>query len=124
MTETADSADKLTHDDKLNLLDSLSMVLSRTTYLKIWCEQHNDANAGALEQRRISLSASYDKLSAALWDDWIGAAKAVNASMNSATDAVLESVDKVKADVAAVQNVVKALGFIDQIIQIAGTLRP
>jgi hypothetical protein len=124
MTGAADSADKLTHDDKLNLLDNLSMVLSRTTYLKIWCEQHNNANAGALEQRHLTLSAAYDKLSAALWNDWIGAAKPVNASMTSATSAVLKSVDNVKADVATVENVAQAIGLIDGVIQIAGALRP
>jgi hypothetical protein len=119
---TSDAAAQLTHDDKLNVLDNLSTVLNRTIYMKIWSEQHNDASAGPLQQRCLALSAQYDKLSAALWEDWTGASGTVISSMKSAAGAVLASVDKVKADVAAAQNVVQALGFIDQIILIADAL--
>jgi hypothetical protein len=113
------------HGDKLQLLNNVSNCINAAVYLKMWCDQNQDqTNSNNYEQRLKKLNAAYTKLSKALWQDWIGDAAAVKKNLQAATDNVNQSVKNVQSNVNTAQNIVKALGYLDQAIAIAAKLAP
>jgi hypothetical protein len=122
----APSANAITdHGDKLDVLNNLSAVINGTVYLKISADQSADAASSAQLALRLSrLNTEYSALSGALWQDWIGQAAAIKTQMTVASAGVTQCVNDIKAGVNTAQNVVKAIGYIDQAIQIAAKLLP
>jgi len=113
------------HGDKLQLLNNLSSVINATVYQKMWCDQNQDQTNSSNYALRLSrLNASYTTLSKALWEDWIGDAATVKRNMQAATDNVNQSVKDIQSNVNTAQNIVKALGYLDQVIAIAAKLAP
>jgi hypothetical protein len=113
------------HGDKLQLINNLSSSINATIYLKMWCGQNQDqTNSDKYALRLNRLNALYTTLSNELWKDWIGDAAAVKKNMQAATDNVNQSVKDIQSNVNTAQNIVKALGYLDQAIAIATKLAP
>jgi hypothetical protein len=113
------------HGDKLQLINNVSSSINATIYLKMWCDQNQDqTNSDKYALRLNRLNALYTTLSNELWKDWIGDAAAVKKNMQAATDNVNQSVKDIQSNVNTAQNIVKALGYLDQAIAIATKLAP
>ncbi|MGD0073091.1 MAG: hypothetical protein ABSD31_01975 [Candidatus Binataceae bacterium] len=113
------------HGDKLQLLNNLSSSINGTVYLKMWCDQNQDqTNSNNYALRLNRLNALYTTLSNALWKDWIGDAATVKKNMQAATRNVNQSVKNIQSNVNTAQNIVKALGYLDQAVAIAAKLAP
>lgn len=113
------------HGDKLQLLNNLSSAINATVYLKMWCDQnHDQTNSDKYALRLNRLNALYTTLSNALWTDWIGDAATVKKNMQAATDNINQSVKDIQSNVNTAQDIVKALGYLDQAIAIAAKLAP
>jgi len=91
----------------------------------MWCDQNQDqTNSDKYSLRLNRLNALYTTLSNALWKDWIGDAATVKKNMQAATDNVNQSVKDIQSNVSTAQNIVKALGYLDQAIAIAAKFAP
>lgn len=126
MSSGAASANAISdHGDKLALLNNVSNCINATVYLKMWCDQNGDtANSAKYQQRLTQLNTLYTKLSNAIWQDWIGQSATVKGGLQAATDNVNQSVKNIQSDVDTANNIVKALGYVDQAIAIAAKLAP
>jgi hypothetical protein len=126
MSNTTASASAISdHGDKLQLINNLSSSINATVYLKMWCDQnHDQTNSNNYAPRLNRLNALYTTLSDALWKDWIGDAATVKKNMQASTDNVNQSVKDIQSNVNTAQNIVKALGYLDQAIVIAAKLAP
>jgi hypothetical protein len=126
MSDGTASASAITdHGDKLQLLNNLSSAINATVYLKMWCDQNQDqTNSNNYALRLNRLNALYTTLSNALWTDWIGDAATVKKNLQSITDNVNQSVKDIQSNINTAQNIVKALGYLDQAIAIAAKLAP
>lgn len=113
------------HGDKLQLLNNVSYCINAVVYLKMWCDQNQDqTNSNNYAQRLSKLNAAYTKLSNALWQDWIGDAAILKKNLQAAADNVNQSVKNVQSNINTAQNIVKALGYLDQAIAIAAKFAP
>jgi hypothetical protein len=113
------------HGDKLQLLNNLSSVINSTVYLKMWCDQSRDrTNSNNYALRLNRLNALFTTLSNTLWTDWIGDAATAKKNMQAATDNVNQSVKDTQSNIHTAQNIVKAVGYLDQVIAIAAKLAP
>lgn len=113
------------HGDKLQLLNNLSSSVNATVYLKMWCDQNQDqTNSDNYALRLNRLNVLYTTFSGALWKEWIGDAAIVKKNLQAATDDVNQSVKDIQSNVNTAQNIVKALGYLDQAIAIAVKLAP
>jgi len=113
------------HGDKQQLINNVSSSINATIDLKMWCDQNQDqTNSDKYSLRLNRLNALYTTLSNALWKDWIGDAATVKKNMQAATDNVNQSVKDIQSNVSTAQNIVKALGYLDQAIAIAAKFAP
>jgi len=113
------------HGDKPQLINNVSSSINATIDLKMWCDQNQDqTNSDKYSLRLNRLNALYTTLSNALWKDWIGDAATVKKNMQAATDNVNQSVKDIQSNVSTAQNIVKALGYLDQAIAIAAKFAP
>ncbi len=126
MSNGTASASAITdHGDQLQLLNNLSSSINATVYVKMWCDQNQDKlNSNNYALRLNRLNALYATLSKVLWQAWIGDPATVKKNMQAATDNVNQSVKDIQSNVNTAQNIVKALGYLDQAIAIAAKLAP
>ncbi|MCX7095024.1 MAG: hypothetical protein NTY50_16440 [Methylobacter sp.] len=109
--------------EKNLLLDALSVSYNRTNYLKALCEEQAlTEEAGQLDRRKARLKLEIDGLLHDLYDNWIGDAKTLNGQLDESNKAVDKAVKDIEQKVKTAENVVKAIGYIDDVIKIAAGL--
>ncbi|MGJ8654498.1 MAG: hypothetical protein ACSHX8_14655 [Opitutaceae bacterium] len=111
--------------DKNILLDKLSISYNRTNYLKILCEEEGLLDqALKLERRRSRLKLEIDALLRDLYQDWIGDAKSLKGNIDGSNKKLKEAIKDIEKKIKIAQNIVKAVGYIDDVIKVATDLVP
>ena len=85
---------------------------------RLWLEG-DKAYANSAELKANALYGELSKLKANLWGDWTSDAAAATKAIDDAADAVDTSINEVKGDIKNAQKVVRALGYLDQLIALA-----
>lgn len=85
--------------------------------LKQMPEQANELKAHGKE-----LSRKIDLLIAQTMSDWVGDAELIIKDVKSTNRKVQRSINDIQNDVNVAKNVVKIVGFIDEIVEIVGTI--
>lgn len=82
-------------------------------------------NTDKAEQVRIAgkvLTRQIDSLIAQTMVDWVGDASELNQKVKSINTKIQRSISEIKSDVNTVNNVIKLVGFIDEVVNIAASL--
>jgi hypothetical protein len=113
----------MTPAEKNLLLDRLSVCYNRTNYLKVLCEEQELTNdAKSFGRRKDRLKVEIDGLLQDLYHEWIGEANAIRKKLDESNKAVDKAVKDIEQKIKTAQNIVKALGHIDDVIKIATDL--
>ena len=81
--------------------------------------QQKETEANEIRDANETLSAEIDNLQAQLMQEWLANAKTVMADLGKKTDALDETVTKIKKKVKLAENVTKAVGLLDDAVVIA-----
>ena len=109
--------------EKNTLLDNLSVCYNRTNYLKALSEEQGRTDeAKRFSRRKDRLKLEIDGLLRDLYQEWIGDAKALREKIEVSNKALDESIKDIEQDIETAQNIVKAIGYIDDVIDIADRL--
>jgi len=109
--------------EKNLLLDTLSVCYNRANYLKALCEEQGLVDeAMRFGRRKDRLKVEIDGLLRDLYLDWIGDANALKNKLDESNKAVDAAVKDIERKIETAQNIVKALGYIDDAIKIAAGL--
>ena len=113
----------MTSAQKTALLDRLSICYNRTNYLLIVCEEEGLADEAAqLARRKARLKLEIDGLLRDLLQSWIGVASVLKAQLDKSNKAVKAAVKEIEKNVKTAENIVKAIGYIDDAIKVAADL--
>lgn len=111
--------------NKLELIHGLERTMSKGHRLVLTLRfQGRTQEARRVEARAKKLSKHIDKLMAAAMDDWLGSATQLKLRLARSNNRIQYSLREIqkKKDVAA--NVVKIIGHLDDVIQLAADLVP
>jgi hypothetical protein len=110
--------------EKNELLDSLSTHYNRVNYLKILAEEKNSSPdvIGQIERRKTRLKTEIDMLLKDLYADWIGDAAQLKKSVDNGNQGLNGCIANIEKDIGTAQQIVKALGYVDSVIELAGDL--
>jgi hypothetical protein len=109
--------------EKNLLLDRLSVCYNRANYLKALCEEQALTDEAArFDRRKARLKLEIDGLLRDLYQDWIGDAKTLKGKLDESNKAVDKAIKDIEQKIKTAENVVKALGCIDDAIKIAANL--
>jgi len=115
----------MTQNGKNQILDQLSITYNRTNLLKIISEeQGNLIDAKKFEIRKKRLKTEIDELIQNLLQEWIGDAKQLKIKIINSNSEISKSIKDIQSKIKLAENIVKALGFIDDAIQLAANLFP
>ena len=109
--------------DKNALLDKLSVCYNRTSVLLLTCQQQglND-EAARVQIRKDRLDLETENLISNLLNDWIGVATTLGGTIDTSNQRLTQAVADIQGDINTAQNIVQALGYIDQVVGIAAKL--
>ena len=112
-------------DDKNDLLDKLSVCLNRAHWARLTCEARGrSADAAKFDKRISRLQLEIDRLIQELLNDWTGSAAKLKDNLDAANAGLRDAIADIEQSVKTAQNVVKAIGYIDDVLAIAADLIP
>ena len=116
----------MTISEKNELLDNLSVCYNRVNYLKILAEEKgsNPDVITQIERRKSRLKTEIDMLLRDLYANWIGDAAKLKKSIDSGNKQLNGCIADIEKDINIAQKIVKALGYVDNLIKIAADLIP
>lgn len=110
---------------KENAIDSMQITLHRSRNLALEFRFYgDDTSALKLEKKNKELSKLIDKLIIAAVENWLLDAKKVTANIKKSNTSLQRSITSIKKKKNIGDNLVKALGLVDDVISIAKTLLP
>jgi len=110
----------MTATEKNLLLDRLSVCYNRTNYLKIVCEENKALDEAAqFDRRKARLRIEIDGLLRDLYHNWIGDAQTLKGKLDDSNRALDKCISNIEADIKTAENIVKAIGYVDNIIKVA-----
>ena len=113
----------MTISEKNVLLDNLSVCYNRVNYLKIKAEEKNQPDTAAqFERRKSRLKNEIDGLLRDLYASWIGDAAQLTTKLTASNKDLNACIADIEKDIKFAENVVKALGYVDDVIKIAADL--
>lgn len=113
----------MTISEKNDLLDSLSICYNRVNYLKVLAEEKNDSDtASQLDRRKSRLKTEIDGLLQDLYADWIGDAASLKNNIDDNNKKLNDCIADIEKDITIADNIVKAVGYVDQVITLAAGL--
>jgi len=115
----------MTISEKNELLDRLSVCYNRTNYLKILCEEKNKPDEAAkLEKLKERLKLKIDGLLRDLYQNWIGSANELKIDLDKSNIELDKCIKEIEGDIETAQNIIKGIGYIDDVIKQAANLIP
>ncbi len=106
--------------NKNDILDLLSVASNKASYLRAIClEQGNNADAAKFKKRRNRLRVEIDELLEEVYQDWIGDANELKTNIDNANNDLKKSIDDIEQKINTAQNIVKAISYLDKMIEIA-----
>ena len=112
-------------DEKNALLDECGVCYNSVNYLKTLAEEKNadPALIDRLDGQKRDLKTMTDGLLQNLYSDWSGEAKELKGSIDKSNANLNQSIEAVKKDEQMAQNLVNAVGYIDDVVKVvAGML--
>jgi len=110
----------MTATEKNLLLDRLSVCYNRTNYLKIVCEENKALDEAAqFDRRKARLKIEIEGLLRDLYHNWIGDAKTLKGKLDDSNRALDKCIKNIEADIKTAENLLQAVGYIDDIIKVA-----
>ena len=114
----------MTISEKNELVDNLSTHYARLNYLKIFAEEKNgspDAIA-QIERSKTRLKTEIDMLLKDLYANWMGDAAQLKRRVDSSNQGLNRCIADIEKDINVAQKIVEALGYVDDVINLAGDL--
>ena len=114
----------MTISEKNELLDNLSTHYTRVNYLKVLAEEKKSSPEviEQAEQRKTRLKTEIDMLLKDLYANWNGDATQLKRSVESGNQGLSRCIADIERDVDIAQKMVEALGYVDDVIDLAGDL--
>lgn len=113
----------MSQEEKEKVLDRLSITKRNAHKLEIRLRFRGDEDGAAkVRTKSERLSKKIDKLLAALMTDWMGSLEVTTKSLEKVNKDILRVIDEIKDEIDAAKKVVKALGYLDDAINIATKL--
>jgi hypothetical protein len=84
--------------------------------------QGNEEDANEVKKKREKLTGQIDDLLKRSMEAWLMSAAEVEADLNNANTSLQKAIRDIKGKAETAKNVVKAIGFIDDAVSIAGKL--
>jgi DNA integrity scanning protein DisA with diadenylate cyclase activity len=110
-------------EDKELIVDKLLITKRKGHNLEIdLMFKEMEADAKKVKTKTNKLSKKVDSLLAALMQDWIGSAKLTIESIKKTNENLQKTIRDIKKDVEVAKNIVKAIGYLDDVIMIAANL--
>ncbi|HOW64394.1 MAG TPA: hypothetical protein P5186_13020 [Candidatus Paceibacterota bacterium] len=107
-------------NDKILLLDRLSVCYNRVNYLIALCkEQALTDEANRLGRRKERLKLEIDGLLRDLYANWVGDAKALKVKLETSNQSMDEAIKEIERQIKVAENIVRATGYIDGVIKVA-----
>lgn len=115
--------DVKTHDEKQDILDSLLAIQYQGQLAVIHLKLHNEtAQADKVRECTERLSEEIDILLIKMMDEWLAMASTVTQQLVDATSNIATAIVDIKKQIQIAQNVVKVLGYLDDVVAIARKL--
>lgn len=115
----------MTISEKNELLDNMSICYNRINYLKIISEEKSQPDMTAqLERRKNRLKIEIDGLLQDLYASWIGDAAQIKTNITNTNKELNRCIAEIEKDINFAQNIIKALGYVDDVIKVAADLVP
>jgi len=106
--------------EKLSLLDGLTACRRQSQLAEVSLRLEGHATeADRIRDKTADLSKQIDGLMAKMMNEWQGQAAACVTDVGTCTAALEQTVNDIKKQVKIAQNVVKAVGFVDDAVAIA-----
>jgi hypothetical protein len=113
----------MSQEEKEKVLDRLSITKRYAHKLEIRLRFKGDEDRAAkVRARSERLSKKIDKLLAALMTDWMGSSEVTTKSLETMNQDILAVIEEIKDEIDVAKKVVKALGYLDDAINIATKL--
>ena len=114
----------MTISEKNELLDKLSICYNRVNYLKILAEEKKSSPdvITQIDRRKNRLKTEIDMLLRDLYTNWIGDAVQLKKSVDNSNKGLNQCITDIEKDISIAQNIMKALGYVDDVIKLAGGL--
>lgn len=113
----------MTIKEKNELLDRLSVCYNRANYCKMLCdEKGNKEQAAQCDRRKKRLMVEIDGLLQDLYQDWIGRAEQLKPKLDKANTEIDKLIEKIEKDIECAQNIVKIIGYIDDVVKLAADM--
>lgn len=110
---------------KTEAIQSMQVTLQRCQNLELIVRFRGDVHsASQIGAKNKVLRKQIDNLIIEAMKDWLKDAQEVTANIKTANKALQTSITNVKNKKAAGENIVKALGLVDDVISIAASLLP
>lgn len=107
----------MTTDEKNKILDQVVIILNRTSLLQVLFEEDGDEhNAKKFRLRRNRLRVERDELLRELLQQWAGDAKQLTKKLRDNNKQIDKAIKEISKDIQKAQNVVKALGLVDDVV--------
>ena len=113
----------LSDDNKDEIINRLNVSLQKIQRLELILRLKGQATeAATLKVKRAELSEQIDKLIGAAMLEWIGAADVITADVKKANASLQQSTRKIRKGIETAKEVVKTLGYVDDVLGVAGKL--
>jgi hypothetical protein len=113
----------MSQEEKETVLDRLSITKRNAQKLEIRLHfQGDEDEAAKVRVKSEKLSKKIDKLLAALMTDWMDSSEVTTKSLEKVNRGILRVIEEIKDEIDVAKKVVKALGYLDDAINIATKL--
>ena len=117
---TQGAAMPISEQNKLNLIDALERTKSKARRLVLTLRFRNrDTEARQVQRRARKLTRQIDELISAAMEDWLGSAKKINDRLDRTNVKLQSSIRNIQKKKNVEDNVIKALSYLDDAIEIA-----
>ena len=113
----------ISNPDKQDVISRLLVINQKAHILATSLRfKGQDEEAEKVTQKAKELSEQIDHLLGQVMDEWLGQAESIRQEIQKANASLQASIRQIGNEVNILQNVVRAIGFIDDVIQIASRI--
>ncbi len=105
-------------DEKLKTLNALVSSHNKALKLEFALMLQNE-DYSALQEANNRLAKTIDAFRGKLHDEWVESAEAIRKDISAANRRLQEAIKEIEKKIKTAQNVVKAIGYIDRIVESA-----
>ncbi len=107
-------------EEKKLLLDELCSTYQATSHARMLCvEKGLKAEAKELKKNQRLLDVEIDELLVEMYSNWIGEANKIIIKMKKTNNDINTCINEIKSNIDVANNIVKFIGYLDQVINTA-----